>query len=98
VGLPAGSGGRWLRRSAAALTTAGLLAAITATALAGTGRLDPHGMIAIPALHNPRQAHHDGIDGMPAVEYVTGESIWRWWTAGGPHGRDTPFVVGLGAR
>ena len=53
LGLPAGSGGRRLRRSAAALTTAGLLAAITATALAGTGRLDPHGMIAIPALHNP---------------------------------------------
>jgi hypothetical protein len=53
LGLPAGSGGRRLRGSAAALTTAGLLAAITATALAGTGRLDPHGMIAIPALHNP---------------------------------------------
>ena len=53
LGLPASSGGRWLRRSAAALTTAGLLAAVTATALAGTGRLDPHGMIAIPALHNP---------------------------------------------
>ncbi len=53
LGLPAGSGGRWLRSSAAALTTAGLLAAITATALAGTGQLDPHGMIAIPALHNP---------------------------------------------
>ncbi|MEU5940158.1 hypothetical protein ABZ807_13385 [Micromonospora sp. NPDC047548] len=53
LGLPAGSGGRRLRRSAAALTTAGLLAAITATTLAGTGRLDPRGMIAIPALHNP---------------------------------------------
>lgn len=53
LGLPAGSGGRWLRRGAAALTTAGLAAAVTATALAGTGRLDPHGMIAIPALHDP---------------------------------------------
>jgi hypothetical protein len=53
LGLPAGSGGRRLRRCAAALTTVGLLATITATALAGTGRLDPHGMIAIPALHNP---------------------------------------------
>ncbi|GAA5039364.1 hypothetical protein [Actinopolymorpha pittospori] len=53
LGLPAGSGGRWLRRSAAALTAAGVLAATTATALAGTGRLDPGGMIAIPALHNP---------------------------------------------
>jgi hypothetical protein len=53
LGLPAGSGGRRLRGCAAALTTAGVLAAVTATALAGTGRLDPHGMIAIPALHNP---------------------------------------------
>jgi hypothetical protein len=52
LGLPAGSGGRWLRRSAAAITAAGLLAAGTAVALAGTGRLDAHGMIAIPALHN----------------------------------------------
>jgi hypothetical protein len=52
LGLPAGSGGRWLRRSAAALTAAGLLAAGTAVALTGTGRLDAHGMIAIPALHD----------------------------------------------
>ena len=40
---------RWL---AAVITAAGLAAAGTAVALAGTGRLDPHGMIAIPALHN----------------------------------------------
>ncbi len=52
LGLPAGSGGRWLRRSAAAITAAGLLAAGTAVALAGTGRMDAHGMIAIPALHD----------------------------------------------
>jgi hypothetical protein len=52
LGLPAGSGGRWLRGSAAAVTVAGLLAAGTAVALAGTGRLDSHGMIAIPALHD----------------------------------------------
>src|SRR5689334_10538026 len=36
---------RWL---AAVITAAGLAAAGTAVALAGTGRLDPHGMIAIP--------------------------------------------------
>jgi hypothetical protein len=53
LGLPAGAGGRWLRGSAAALTAAGVLAAGIAVGLAGTGRLDPHGMIAIPALHNP---------------------------------------------
>ena len=50
--LPSGPGGRWLRRPAAAVTAAGLLAAGTAVALAGTGRMDPHGMIAIPALHD----------------------------------------------
>jgi len=41
-----------VRRSAVAVTTAGLLAAGTAVALAGTGRLNAHDMIAIPALHN----------------------------------------------
>jgi hypothetical protein len=51
-GRAAGSGGRWLLRLAAALTAAGLAAAGTAVALAGTGRLDPHGMIVIPALHD----------------------------------------------
>ena len=40
---------RWL---AAVITAVGLAAAGTAVALAGTGRLDPHGMIAIPALHD----------------------------------------------
>jgi hypothetical protein len=52
LALPAGPGGRWLRRPAAAIATAGLLAAGTAVALAGTGRMDAHGMIAIPALHD----------------------------------------------
>src|SRR5439155_8125395 len=51
LALPAGRG-RWLRRPAAVITTAGLLAAGTAVALAGTGKLDAHGMIAIPALHD----------------------------------------------
>lgn len=48
-------GGR-LRRSVAVLfacvTVVGLVAAGTAVRLAGTGRLDPHGMIAIPAVHD----------------------------------------------
>src|SRR5262249_3925862 len=52
VMLPGGTGGRSLRAAAAAVTAAGLLAAGTAVALAGTGRLDAHGMIAIPALHD----------------------------------------------
>jgi hypothetical protein len=52
LGLPAGSGGRWRRRSAAATAVAGLLAAGTAVALVGTARLDRHGMMTIPALHD----------------------------------------------
>src|SRR5262252_4976704 len=52
LALPTGAGARSLRRSAMAATTAGLLVAGTAVALAGTGRLDAHGMIAIPALHD----------------------------------------------
>jgi hypothetical protein len=50
--LRTGTGVRALRRSAVAVTTAGLLAAGTGVALAGAGRLDTHGMIAIPALHD----------------------------------------------
>jgi hypothetical protein len=46
--LPRGSGRRGLRAAAAA----GLMAAGAAVALAGTGTLDAHGMIAIPALHD----------------------------------------------
>src|SRR5215470_6239476 len=52
LALPTGAGLRSVRRSAVAVTTAGLLAAGTAVALAGTGRLNAHDMIAIPALHN----------------------------------------------
>jgi len=48
LGLPAARM-RWL---AAVIAAAGLAAAGTAVALAGTGRLDPHGMIVIPALHD----------------------------------------------
>jgi hypothetical protein len=51
LGVPAASGGRWLRRSAAAAAAAGLLAAGTAIGLAGTARLEPYGVV-IPALHD----------------------------------------------
>lgn len=51
LGLPAGSGGRWLRRASAAVTAAGLLAAGTGVGLAGTARLEAHGWV-IPALHD----------------------------------------------
>jgi hypothetical protein len=52
LALRGGRGARWLRRSAAVITAAGLLAAGTAVGLAGTGKLDAHGMIVIPALHD----------------------------------------------
>jgi hypothetical protein len=52
LGLPAGSGGRWQRGCAAVCAVAGLAAAGTAVALAGPARLEPSGMIAIPALHD----------------------------------------------
>jgi len=51
LGLPTAAGGRWLRIAAAAVTAAGLAAAGTAVALAGTARLEPHGIV-IPALHD----------------------------------------------
>jgi hypothetical protein len=52
LGWPAASGGRVLRATAAATAVAGLAAATTAVGLAGTARLDPHGMMVIPALHD----------------------------------------------
>jgi hypothetical protein len=51
LGLPAAAGGRWLRRAAAIVTAAGLVAAGSGVALAGTARLEAHGMV-IPALHD----------------------------------------------
>lgn len=52
LGLSAAGNGRRLRRLAAVITVAGLGAAGTSVTLAGTGRLDAHGMIVIPALHD----------------------------------------------
>ena len=51
LGLSAANGPR-LRWLTAVVTATGLGAAGTAVTLAGTGRLDPHGMIVIPALHD----------------------------------------------
>ncbi|MBV9447071.1 MAG: hypothetical protein JO345_14410 [Streptosporangiaceae bacterium] len=51
LGLPASSGGPWLRRSAAAVTVVGLAAAGTAVGLTGTASVRPTGVV-IPALHD----------------------------------------------
>ncbi|HEY5399188.1 MAG TPA: hypothetical protein VIL16_27775 [Trebonia sp.] len=45
-------GARALRIAAVGLTVAGLAVAVTAVMLAGTGTMDAHGMIRIPALHD----------------------------------------------
>jgi hypothetical protein len=50
VAVPAG--GRRVRSVAGAVAAAGVAAAATAVVLAGTGTLDRHGMIAVPALHD----------------------------------------------
>jgi hypothetical protein len=51
TGVPARAGGRWLRRSAALITLAGVALAGTGVGLARTARLSVHGMI-IAALHD----------------------------------------------
>jgi hypothetical protein len=51
TGLPATAGGRWLRRTAAVVTLAGLASAGTAVGLATTAQESPHGVV-IPALHD----------------------------------------------
>lgn len=42
----------WSRHVASSMTAAGLAAVAVAAGLAGTARLDPHGMLVIPALHD----------------------------------------------
>lgn len=51
LGLPAVSGGRWLRGTAAVVTVIGLATAGTAFGLAGTARMGAYG-VDIPALHD----------------------------------------------
>jgi hypothetical protein len=68
--LPRSSGGRRLRAAAGSAAAAGLLLAGVATGLAGTGKLDAHGMIAIPALHdaaNDRPLHFTPVCSHTAI-------------------------------
>jgi hypothetical protein len=51
LGLPAAAGGRWLRGTAAGVTTIGLVIAGMAFGLAGTARMGTYG-VDIPALHD----------------------------------------------
>jgi len=52
LGLLDRASGSWLRPIASSMTAVGLAAVVLAAGLAGTARLDPHGMLVIPALHD----------------------------------------------
>jgi hypothetical protein len=69
TGLPARAGGRWLRRTAAVVTLAGLALAGAGVGLANTARLTAHGMI-IPALHDA--ASDAPISYTPACGHAAG--------------------------
>jgi hypothetical protein len=69
LGLPHQAGPRRLRRAAAVVTVAGVAAAGTAVALAGTARLSPHGMV-IPALHDA--ANDRPLSYTPACDQAAG--------------------------
>jgi hypothetical protein len=79
LGLPARAGGPWLRRTAAAVTLAGVAAAGTAVGLANTARLEPHGMV-IPALHdaaNDQPIRYTPVCGQSAVIAVCLNPAYR---------------------
>jgi hypothetical protein len=52
LGLLDRASGAWLRPVAYSMTAMGIAAVAVAVGLAGTARLDPHGMLVIPALHD----------------------------------------------
>jgi hypothetical protein len=72
TGLPARAGGRWLRRSAALITLAGVALAGVGTGLARTARLSAHGLV-IPALHDA--ANDAPITYTPACGRAAGVSV-----------------------
>lgn len=68
LGLLDRTGGPPRRRIAASMTVAGFAAVAVAAGLAGTARLDPHGMLAIPALHDA--ANDRPIKYTPACDHA----------------------------
>jgi hypothetical protein len=52
LGMPAASGSRGVRTVSVMTAAAGLIAATTAAGLVSTARFEPHGMTAIPVLHD----------------------------------------------
>jgi hypothetical protein len=72
LGLPAGAGGPGLRRAAAVITLAGLVASGTAVGLAATARLSPQGL-AIPALHDA--ANDRPIPYTPVCDHAGGAPV-----------------------
>jgi hypothetical protein len=72
LGLPARSGGPWLRRAAVVVTLVGVATAGTASGLVRTARLTPHGMV-IPALHDA--ANDRPIGYTPVCGHVGGVPV-----------------------
>jgi hypothetical protein len=72
LGLPGRAGGRWLRRTAALVTLAGVAATATAVGLAGTARPGPQGVV-IPALHDA--ANDAAITYTPACGRAAGVPV-----------------------
>jgi hypothetical protein len=84
LALRRGPAGRRLIAAAAAVTASGLAIAVTATALAGTGTLDSHGMIAIPALHDAasdRPVHFTPVCGHGPVPVCLNPAYASYLTA-----------------
>src|SRR5258708_2290970 len=68
LGLIERASGSWLPYIASSMTAAGLAAVAVAAGLAGTPRLDPHRILAIPALHDA--AHDQPLKYTPVCDHA----------------------------
>lgn len=78
------SASRRLRATAATVVAAGLATVVTAVVLTGTGTLDPHGMITIPALHdaaNERPIRYSPVCGRAAIPVCLNPAYASYLTA-----------------
>jgi len=81
LGWPVASGGRLVRVTATATAVAGMIAAATAVGLAGTARLDSHGMMIIPALHdaaNDKPIRYDPVCSKGAIPVCVNPAFTRY--------------------
>jgi hypothetical protein len=81
TGLSSRAGGRWLRRTAAVVTLAGVASAAIAVGLATTARVSSHGVV-IPALHdaaNDAPIAYTSVCGRAAGVQVCVDPAYRRW-------------------